>query len=76
MWDGWAELLAQCGYRIERVRPTGIPVGLGLPALAGTALARIAERVCYELARLWMRLFAYQFVMVARPIEERETGRE
>jgi len=65
-WDGWRDLLAAAEFRIESVRPTGIPVGLALPNLDGTLPVRAAERVSYEVARAWMRLFAYQFIIVAR----------
>jgi SAM-dependent methyltransferase len=66
MWDGWVRLFSGAGFRVEVVKPTGIPVGLALPGLAGSALVRCAEFLSFQLARLWKTLFAYQFVVTAR----------
>ena len=67
MWDGWVELLAACGFRIEEVVSSGIPVGLQFPGFAEAAWVRVCERLCYDSARVWKRLFAYQFIVTARP---------
>jgi 2-polyprenyl-3-methyl-5-hydroxy-6-metoxy-1,4-benzoquinol methylase len=69
VWDGWVELLQTTGYSVETCRPSGIPVGLALPSLDGTLPVRFAERLCYDAARLWKRLFAYQFIVTARRTE-------
>jgi SAM-dependent methyltransferase len=69
VWDGWVDLLARGGFRVERMRPTGVPVGLALPRIAGTLPVRAAERLSYLLAGAWKTLFAYQFVVTAAPIE-------
>ena len=61
------ELLTRAGFRIEKVRPTGIPFGLGLPRWEDTLPVRVLEALGYLAARLWKRLFAYQFVVKARP---------
>jgi SAM-dependent methyltransferase len=69
MWKGWQRLFADAGLRIESVEPTGIPVGLALPeGLAASPLIRAAESVFYGMARIRMQLFAYQFVVRARPV--------
>jgi SAM-dependent methyltransferase len=65
MLDGWRKLLSDAGFAIESWQVTGVPVGLAFPRLADTALIRTAERISYDLARLWKRLFAYQFVVTA-----------
>ena len=67
MWQGWVELLRAGGFRIESVQPTGTPVGLALPSLEGSWVVNLLERVSYWLARVWKNLFAYQFIVVARP---------
>lgn len=67
MWDGWRALFRAAGFRIERCHPTGIPVGLALPRWERASPVRAAERVSYDLARMWKTLFAYQFVVTARP---------
>lgn len=66
MWRDWQDLFAEAGFRLESCRPTAVPVELALPRWQGTVAARWAERVSYELARLWKTLFAYQFVVTAR----------
>ena len=67
MWQGWVDLLQSGGFRVESVRPTGTPVGLALPKLEGSWLVNLLERISYSLARGWKTLFAYQFIVVARP---------
>jgi SAM-dependent methyltransferase len=66
MWDGWVELFSRAGFQIESVKPTGIPAGLAFPG-APAGMIRLAEALSYWMARLWKRLFAYQFIVVARP---------
>lgn len=65
MLEGWSKLLRDSGFAIESWHVTGVPVGLAFPRLAGTAPIRLAERLSFDLARLWKRLFAYQFVVTA-----------
>jgi SAM-dependent methyltransferase len=68
-WRRWQELLAAGGFAIEKVEPTATPFALALPWLrAGWAL-RALELLSYTLGRLWKTLFAYQFVIVARPAD-------
>ncbi len=67
VWDGWRDLLESAGFRIQTVRPTGVPVGLAAPSLAGSVPVRAAERVSYLVAGVWKTMFAYQFVVTARP---------
>jgi len=67
MWDGWRDLLERSGFKVVAVRPTGIPVGLAMPAAADSAPVKAAEWLCYRGALAWKRLFAYQFVVVCLP---------
>lgn len=69
-WDGWERLLGEHGFEVESVHPSGIPVGLALPSMDGSLAIRAAERLCYVAARLWKRLFAYQFVVAARQVSQ------
>ena len=66
-WSGWVELLTRAGFHIEKVRPTGIPFGLALRRWGDTWPVRFLEGLSYLAARLWKRMFAYQFVVTARP---------
>ncbi len=66
-WERWQELFARTGYHIERVLPTGVPVGLAFPRWEKSWWMRAVERAAFEFARAWKTLFAYQFVVVARP---------
>ena len=65
-WDGWHRLFEESGFRIEAVKSSCIPVGLAVPAMSESLPIRIAERISYEMAKVWKRLFAYQFVVTAR----------
>ena len=67
MWANWVELLSSAGYAVETCHPSGIPVCLAFPRFAETLPVRAAERLSYELARFWKTMFAYQFVVAARP---------
>jgi SAM-dependent methyltransferase len=75
MRDGWVRLFGECGFAFHSERPTGIPVGLKFPQSAGSLWIKTAESVCFRLARLWMTLFAYQFVVVAAPSAQRGVSR-
>ena len=66
MWEGWRDLFERNGFEIDTVRPTAVPVGLALPAMDRWRVVQGLEAVSYGLARLWMKLFAYQFVVTAR----------
>jgi SAM-dependent methyltransferase len=66
-WRGWADLFSSAGFRIETVRCSGVPVGLALPKWRDTAALRALERLSYESARWWKKMFAYQFVVTAAP---------
>jgi hypothetical protein len=68
MWDNWERLLGRTGFQVEQVRPTGIPVGLTLPAWQESFPVRAAEAFAYGCANLWRTLFAYQFVVTASPV--------
>jgi len=65
-WRGWVDLFTRAGFHIEKVAPTGIPFGLALRRFEETLPVRALEALGYLAARWWKRLFAYQFVVVAR----------
>jgi SAM-dependent methyltransferase len=66
-WQGWLDLFQSSGFRIETLRCSGVPIGLALPKWEGTAPVRAMERMSYESARLWKKMFAYQFIVTAAP---------
>jgi len=66
-WAGWVELFSRSGLSIESAHPTSVPVGLAFPRWDNSLPIRWLERLAYSLARAWMKLFVYQFVVVARP---------
>jgi SAM-dependent methyltransferase len=69
MWKGWMDLFASEGFRMLDVRPTAVPVGLAAPlSIRESVFVRAAESVSYRLACIWMKLFAYQFVVRALPV--------
>jgi SAM-dependent methyltransferase len=63
-WSGWLDLLSQAGFRVASVRSSSMPFGL---ALGETAPVRAMEALAYGFARIWKKLFAYQFVVIAEP---------
>jgi SAM-dependent methyltransferase len=66
-WRGWVDLFASAGFRIETVKCSGVPVGLTLPKWRDTTAVHALERLSYESARGWKKMFAYQFVVTAAP---------
>lgn len=66
MWSGWVDLLHAAGFTLETVSPTGVPVSLALPQWESSAFVRAMEWLSFTLARVWKKLFAYQFVVTAR----------
>lgn len=69
MWNDWNDLFAQAGLRIEAVKTSGVPVGLAWPRWNGSRLVGALEWLSFQLARVWSRMFAYQFIVRARPEE-------
>jgi len=69
-WRGWVELFTQAGFRIDTVRCSGVPVGLALPKWQDSVAVRALERLSYESARWWKKMFAYQFIVIASPERE------
>ncbi len=63
MWKGWHSLLTRSGFRITSARQSVIPFTLRWPDSPG--FAGLVESTYAVLARMWPRLFAYQFVVVA-----------
>jgi SAM-dependent methyltransferase len=66
-WQGWQDLFASAGFRFEALSCSGVPVSLALPRWAHTLPVRALERLSFESARWWKTMFAYQFVVTARP---------
>jgi SAM-dependent methyltransferase len=64
-WDGWVDLFGRAGFRIQSVQQSGVPVGLAIPRWSDTALVRSCEWLSYQSARVWKKMFAYQFIVVA-----------
>ena len=66
MWRGWVDLLNSTGWSVSAVESSAIPVGLVMPPKwEHSGPVRLAERVCYGLAKVRKTLFAYQFVVTA-----------
>jgi SAM-dependent methyltransferase len=65
-WDGWRELLENGGFAIEKDVSSCIPIGLAAPSERDSFPILLAERISYEMAKVWKRLFAYQFIVTAR----------
>src|SRR6266567_3216308 len=59
-WDGWVDLLARAGFGIQTLRCSGIPFSEVFPRFP---LVRVFEWLSFGSARIWKRLFAYQFIV-------------
>ena len=66
-WYGWKDLLSTGGFTVAERRLTGVPVGLAVPSMQESAIVKAAEGSAYLAAKIWPSLFAYQFVITARP---------
>jgi hypothetical protein len=55
--------LRDCGYDVERVVPVGVPFAAVLRSPLGRFLGRVANGLAY----VWPSMFAFQFLVVARP---------
>jgi SAM-dependent methyltransferase len=66
-WPGWVNLLQGQGFGIESLRCSGVPVRLALPKWEDAAWVRALERLSFESARSWKGMFAYQFIVTAKP---------
>jgi len=60
------ELIEGAGCAIERCEPTAIPLTYVLGETVPVGIARAAEAAYFGASLAWKRLFAYQFVFVAR----------
>ena len=60
-------VLRETGYRIVEEESTVIPIDLALGLASGGRLHRIFNRGLIWITRVFPRLFAYQFVFVAKP---------
>jgi SAM-dependent methyltransferase len=67
VYDGWIDLLRRSGFTVEREAASGVPVGMQFPRWRGTAPVRAAEWMSFQSARVWKRMFAFQFIVRARP---------
>ena len=59
------DLLDRAGFHIDRVSSSGVPIGLALPRWRDSLAVRALERLSFESARFWKKLFAYQFIVRA-----------
>lgn len=67
MWTNWVELFESAGLQATLSRLTVPPLELRFPRSAGALWLRLANRSSAFLAWVWKELFAYQFVVMARP---------
>ncbi|MEP7364798.1 MAG: class I SAM-dependent methyltransferase [Acidobacteriota bacterium] len=68
MWRNWLDLFQSAGYRVDAPVVTAPPADLKFPNAAGSLWLRCLDAVSRALARFWKELFAYQFIVVVRPV--------
>jgi SAM-dependent methyltransferase len=66
-WENWRRLFTDAGLSIESVKPTAVPIALALGSNPAGLAVRALESLSYALGLIRKTLFAYQFVVVARP---------
>src|ERR1043166_698136 len=64
-WKDWATLFQDAGLELETVRSSALPFSLAFKQPILRPITRIAEWLSFGIARVWKRLFAYQFVVTA-----------
>jgi hypothetical protein len=64
--DSVVELVEQCGFSVEKVEATPLPLPDLFPELAGTALMEAVQFLQNLAANGWKSLFGFQFVVSAR----------
>lgn len=69
-WDGWVALLARAGFQIQTVHSSTVPFGLAMSRWDDTFVVRGLELLSLTCARIWKKLFAYQFVVTAQAAGE------
>jgi SAM-dependent methyltransferase len=65
MWNDWVNLFERAGFRFQTVQPTATPFSLAFSSQWAQLPLNWAETLSYLMARVWKRLFAYQFIVVA-----------
>jgi SAM-dependent methyltransferase len=61
-WHGWLELLAGAGLQVQTLVCSGVPVQEAFP---GLPLVGLFEWLSFVSAKLWKKMFAYQFIVRA-----------
>jgi SAM-dependent methyltransferase len=64
-WAGWNQLFRANGFRIESVEVTSVPFERAFASGGASRFLRTVEGFSFGLARVWKKLFAYQFVVTA-----------
>ena len=57
-------MLGECGYRVESISGVGVPFAAVIGGRVGTLLERVAQAA----ATVWPSMFAFQFLVRARPL--------
>jgi predicted TPR repeat methyltransferase len=58
--------IENAGFRVETMRGSSVPVRLIVGRFTPEPLLRLAEKLLAAVTGLWLSLFAYQFIVVAR----------
>jgi len=62
--------IENAGFEIERIRGSAIPLRLIIGKLVPGRILRSAEWLLARLTQTWKALFAYQIILVARPVDD------
>ncbi len=71
------QTLINSGYQITGFEPTGLPFEVVFSSSGRSRLIKLIDSIYYQIARLWHKLFAYQFVLKAKTTRyESSEGKE
>ena len=64
--DSIKRRVERAGLQVVRIDYTGLPFEVVFSSLRKSRLLKIADWFYFQLVRLWPRLFAYQFILIAK----------
>jgi len=60
------QLINRSGYVISLIKPTSLPFEVIFESVGKSRLLRLVDKIYYGLAKIWPRMFSYQFIFLAK----------
>lgn len=64
--DTARKLINRSGYVISRIKPTSLPFEVIFESVGKNRFLRLVDKIYFGLAKIWPRMFSYQFVFLAK----------